>query len=262
MMQVRLVLQRVIIGMVEASTIICGGNLLLERGIAGRDRGEIIVEGDARIGYLNDAKGRVNGNLSVLREIINCDFTVGGKLDIETGSIIGGRTTVSGGVKAEVIGSDADIPTVLVLGTLPLITFKIRQLKSQLASVEEEIQAANHRFACMGYARASLSEEEREAASEFRAEIDAMAERRDGIQAELDQLTARARQGGKVSVNVQRVIHPKVVLHVDGSVYVFEKPLRGPVWLGFDSDHQLVYKDSGGNIHPIGEIARLTRSAA
>ncbi|MHC4825304.1 MAG: DUF342 domain-containing protein [Planctomycetota bacterium] len=102
-------------GLIEAATINCGRNFSCHQGMAGKGRGQLDVDGDAVAGYLDDVKGRVNGNLTVQRELVNCDLAIGGNLVCDKGRVIGGSVAVSGSVRVAALGSNAERATMLIL---------------------------------------------------------------------------------------------------------------------------------------------------
>ena len=100
-------------GLIEAATINCGRNFTCHRGMAAKGLGQLVVEGDAVVRYLNNVKGRIKGNLTVQREMINCDLVIGGDLICDQGTVIGGNVAVKGSVRVAVLGSNAETATSL-----------------------------------------------------------------------------------------------------------------------------------------------------
>jgi uncharacterized protein (DUF342 family) len=105
----------VVAGLIEAAEIDCGHDLRCRQGMAGKGRGRLVVGGDAAAGYLDDVKGRITGNLTVQREMINCDLQVGGNLICDQGRVIGGQVAVSGRVQIAALGCAAETETTLLL---------------------------------------------------------------------------------------------------------------------------------------------------
>ena len=103
-------------GLIDASHIICRGNLVAGLGVAGRDEGTLDVGGDAVIGYIDKVRGSIGGSLRISSAILHCDLTVGGDLSGESGRIVGGRLHVDGNVTIGSIGSRVDTPTHLRIG--------------------------------------------------------------------------------------------------------------------------------------------------
>ena len=100
-------------GLIEAATINCGRNFTCRRGMAAKGQGQLVVDGDAVVGYLNNVKGRIKGNLTVQREMINCDLVIGGDLICDQGTVIGGNVVVRGSVRVAALGSKAETSTSL-----------------------------------------------------------------------------------------------------------------------------------------------------
>ncbi len=102
-------------GLIEAATINCGRNFTCHQGMAAKGQGQLVVDGDAVVGYLNNVKGRIKGNLTVQRELINCELVIGGDLIFDQGRVIGGDLAVSGSVRVAALGSNAEKSTSVIL---------------------------------------------------------------------------------------------------------------------------------------------------
>ena len=102
-------------GLIDAATINCGRNFTCHRGMAAKGQGQLVVDGDAVVGYLNNVKGRIKGNLTVQRELINCELVIGGDLIFDRGRVIGGDLAVSGSVRVAALGSNAEKSTSVIL---------------------------------------------------------------------------------------------------------------------------------------------------
>jgi uncharacterized protein (DUF342 family) len=105
----------VVDGLIEAATINCGRKFTCHQGMAGKGRGQLDVGGDAVAGYLDDVKGCIKGNLTVQREMVNCELVIGGNLICDKGRVIGGSVAVSGRVQVAALGSNAERATTLIL---------------------------------------------------------------------------------------------------------------------------------------------------
>lgn len=116
----------------------------------------MLVGGDANAGYLNGVRGHIKGNLTIRRELINCELVIGGDLICEQGAIIGGSVVVAGSIRAGVLGSPAGTPSVIVLDTDPLLSDFIRKLKRLAKQLREHLQAQKGKQDALNAAGKSL----------------------------------------------------------------------------------------------------------
>ncbi len=161
----------IIHGLVEAATIVCGGNFDCRRGIAAKDRGQIAVEGDADVGFLNNVRGEIKGHLTIRREIINCDLVIGQDLRCERGAIIGGTTTITGSLRAMTLGSEAESETVLVLGSVPLLTARLNELKKSCPEWKEQLERFRYEQSQLSSGRGPVGPEHPERLSVLNFEV-------------------------------------------------------------------------------------------
>lgn len=127
----------VVDGLIEAATVCCGRDFTCRRGMAAKGQGQLVVDGNALVGYLNNVQGRIKGNLTAQREMISCDLYIGGNLVCDRGTVIGGKVIVGGSVRIAALGSNAGIPTSLILDP------------TAQAKVEVRIQKVIHPGVCL-----------------------------------------------------------------------------------------------------------------
>ncbi len=126
-------------GLVEAATINCGHNFTCHRGMAAKGQGQLVVDGDAVVGYLNHVKGRIKGNLTVQRELINCDLVIGGNLVCDQATVIGGNVAVSGSVRVAALGSNAETSTSLILDPTMLPRTRLEACEDERAQCTQKM---------------------------------------------------------------------------------------------------------------------------
>ncbi|MHC4429804.1 MAG: DUF342 domain-containing protein [Planctomycetota bacterium] len=230
----------VVDGLIEAATIRCAGNLTC-RGMAGRDKGRLMVGGDVDAGYLNGVHGHIDGSLMIRREMINCDLVVRGDLISDQGSVMGGEVAVGGSVSVANLGAEAGTPTTLYLREATLLDVKILklgQLREQLEAELEEAAASSLR--CL---RADIVEIEKAI--------------------EVCKASRGALGSPKVApLRVHKEIHVGVSLKINGVSVTFDRPLQGPMTIDTDARHQLQFRPGDGPARPLDTVARIARTAA
>lgn len=249
-------------GLVESSTLICGGNLLCQCGMAAKERGEILVMGNADVGFLNDVRGRVDGDLIVRRELMNCDLVVGGNLICERGAVIGGIVTVTGSLEATVLGSEAEITTVLVLGSVPLITAQLRELKSSCDEWTKALEPLEFEQNQLTPRRASLGPELQKRLEELDCQISDLNTRLGEAESKRGELELLAETSRRIDLLVGDIVHPKVCFRIGDEDYIVTQPLKGPMRIGWDNKRRLVYREDQGHAWPLKKVTRPVPRAA
>lgn len=252
----------VIQGLIEAATIICGGNLECRRGMAAKDKGRMIVDGDSEIGFLNNVHGEFRGDLTIRKEILNSELIIGKNLHCERGSIIGGTLKVTGSLRVMTLGNDVETSTVLELGSMPLLTERIAEIKRECPEWKEQLERLEYEQGQMSAGRGAVSAQQQERLTELNFEIAELQNKIKEAESQLITLEAEIAQKSKVEVLVEKCIYPKVRLYAGGYDFLFTKILKGPVKIGWNERKLLVYRQGDGRIYRLNEVARERPIAA
>lgn len=252
----------VIQGLIEAATIICGGNLECRRGMAAKDKGRMIIDGDAEIGFLNNVHGEFRGDLNVRKEILNSELIIGKNLRCERGPVIGGTTKVTGSLLVMTLGNEVETPTLIVLGSMPLITSRIAEINKACPEWKEQLERLEYEQGQMSAGRGAVSPQLQERLTELNFEVADLQSKLKEAEVELTALEAELAQKSKVEVRVEKCIFPKVRLHSGECDFLFTQILKGPVKIGWNERKQLVYRQGDGRVQRLNQIARERPLAA
>lgn len=128
-------------GVVEASSIEAGGDLVVVKGIKGDGHAVINVSRNMYAKYLENTIVCVKESLQT-DNIINCDVYCDGvvKADTGRGTIIGGRIHAASEVRANIVGSRSESDTYIHLGGVPSIDFEYENLVREIEELEEEFE--------------------------------------------------------------------------------------------------------------------------
>ncbi|MBU8934939.1 MAG: FapA family protein [candidate division Zixibacteria bacterium] len=96
-------------GNVQDCVIDCKGNIVIKGGCFGKGEGNIKVGGDIILKFAEGLTIESGGNVTVGGELINCQVTAGGNVDIcgKKGTIAGGAIYAGKEIRSSVAGSDA-----------------------------------------------------------------------------------------------------------------------------------------------------------
>lgn len=137
----------VVDGYVEDAIIECGGNAILRKGMNSGGAGYIRA-GKSVIGkFFESAKVHVSEDIRA-DYCMNCELYAEGKILISgtNGSLMGGISCATGGMKVDNLGNKAAIATYIKLGINDSIRNRIKQMEETIAGVEHELDILRHAY--------------------------------------------------------------------------------------------------------------------
>lgn len=151
-------------GVVEASTVEAGDDLIIVKGAQGDSRALLRSSHSIYAKYLESCCVYAMENLHA-DCLINCDVCCDGTVEVDSGrgTIIGGSIRCAHEITASVVGSRAEGRTKIVLGGLPCQEFDQEVLLRDIADMEEELAAVERqpespaKFTRMGKLRMQIS---------------------------------------------------------------------------------------------------------
>ena len=246
--------------LVEPSDILCGGSLECRSGIAGHGRGTISVARSARAGHMEQVKGVVREDLVVDREIIDCNLIVGRDLNSPNATVLGGSIEVTGSVRIATLGSERSPVTVLCVGDAPLLRGARLEAKNAVAKFQAQLETLTEQRR-MIQLNSKPSAADRERLCELEYELNAAEKGHAEASARLADLDARFNAQAKVDLHIGKMIHPGVRIKIGDRTASFTKPVRGPLAICWNEQHQLVIVPSGGTPQELSRVARVERFA-
>ncbi len=127
-------------GVVEASTIEAGKDLILAKGVQGNGQAVIRAQRNVFAKYLENSSIYARVNLET-ECLINCEVYCGGGVSVKSGhkSIIGGKVSAGHEVNAGVVGSRVGNQTEIMLGGSPCDAFDYEELDREIEELEQLI---------------------------------------------------------------------------------------------------------------------------
>lgn len=122
-----------VFGPVAGSILEAGGNVVLQRGMHGQDKGIITAGEDVNAKFLEHTTVKAGGNVFASDGIIQCSVTAKKNIICQgkKGMIIGGRASAGEEVRAKVIGNYLATPTEVEAGGSPKVRDELRQIEAQ-----------------------------------------------------------------------------------------------------------------------------------
>ncbi len=132
----------IIKGVADAAHLECGGNLIINGGFMGQDKGTIKCGGEATIKYINNAKKvEVDKVLTVHQAILASDVVCQEVVNVagSKGTIVGGKVIAGKTVNAAILGNHMATPTEIVVGSLPGVVEEVEELEKKITAMKEEL---------------------------------------------------------------------------------------------------------------------------
>lgn len=224
-------------GLVEAATIVTGLDAALQGGMAARGKGELRVGRDLIAKYLDQVAGRVLRDARVSNEVVNCRLSIGRSLFAPTGQIIGGSVAVAGACEIDTVGSEASVPTELIIGRAPevedLLT-RASEIKERVDARRQKTQREQTQLKTLSGPKLTASQAER--STELQYELSIL----DGCATRLDAACNGLRSAVQPHATGRLTVHGRiyagVTLRVGAFIARFRRELRGPVLISLN-DH-------------------------
>ncbi len=99
---------------------------------------DLKTAGSVKAHHIHRAKIYAKGDVSVGKEIIDCEIETGGKCTVDGGRILSSEVSAKKGIQAGDIGSDAASPSILVVGIDEAVKKELANLRKQKKILEKE----------------------------------------------------------------------------------------------------------------------------
>lgn len=245
--------------LVEAATLVTGGDARLLSGMAARDKGSITTGRDLSAKYLDSVQCVVGRDMRIVKEVQNCTAVVGRRFLGGDCAVIGGSLMVAGRAEAGQLGSGGGAATELVIGHMEDLESLAQQALELIPALQRTARNATER----------LGHIQRSAVKYTPAQIDEMDQLRreaETAQASLAPLLGAVRKlAGSLDAHteanllVKRMVYPRVTIWMGGWRAEFEQAVRGPVRIRLDRKGRPFIQDvAHGRTMGLGEVARVT----
>ncbi len=216
-------------GAVEAAKVDAGDDVVVHGGILGRGQGVVRAGGRILAKFCDEAHLEAGGDVEITREAINSYVYTAGKLLAERAAIIGGEVYAREGAEVRNIGSDACVPTRIVVGIDPRVLKKCRQIEAECAKKQEAAGKIRNLVKPLMANLKRLLPSQREQATSLLYQADEVEESIKARLVEREELLAAGRPAAPPCVTVQTRIAQNACVVIDGHETVVHAELKGPV---------------------------------
>ena len=214
---------------IEAASVTAEGDVTVRQGIVGRNTGLVSAGGDIITKHASEANLVARGNLKIARQLMNSQAWVGGKLEAPRARVIGGRVLAEGEVEVAELGSNANVPTLIVVGVRPWVIWEVAALDQRVRKKRELIKQIRKLIK-------PLLDDSKPASAAQREQLTGMMNKTREAEEAIFQAEKRrktllkdALADDQACVRVSGTIHPKVSIRVADQEAFFHKQLKGPL---------------------------------
>ncbi len=128
-------------GVIEGAEIVAGGNIILQRGIQGMNKGILKADGNIAASFIENATVIAGGDIDT-DAIMHSRVNARGSIEVhgKNGYLIGGMVRAGITLTAKTVGSDMGTTTVIGVGTDPELVSRIEQLRKDLTKTAQDKQ--------------------------------------------------------------------------------------------------------------------------
>ncbi len=245
-------------GLIEAATLIVGGDLHALGGMAAKSKSRVLVRQNLFARYLNNVSAQIKGDAIVDREVVNCDLDVVGDLTVRGGGLMGGRTSVAGSVHVLTLGAPSGDHTEIILASMPAVDRLLEQVEEACDQLDAQLARADQQLHQLQSNNAS-SATQREAMTELMFKQTDLQHRKERIGSKREQLRAFLQRTCKVDLHVHRSIEAGTSITCRGITAQFDAPVKGPLWIGWEARKRSFVWRMGedGVLQPIADLAEV-----
>jgi uncharacterized protein (DUF342 family)/CheY-specific phosphatase CheX len=216
-------------GAVEAAIIRAGGNLIVGKGIAGREDRRIKVEGGIKATYILEGHIESSGDIVVKNEIIQSTIKTQGAVVIPEGRLVGGRVTALGGIVVGEAGSDGHVNTELVVAEDYSLPAKIAAKEEKLVPLQAKLEQIHKLLDPMMVKQKELSLHEPETSTKMLLKAEEAEAAVEKVKAEIQKIEADSRARAKPHILIRRFLYPGTTLCISGNKVRVNKAVKGPL---------------------------------
>ena len=218
-------------GMIESGSIKVGGDLTVGGGINTKSEGRILVKKNLISVYVDNSKLFINGEVTVDRSITISNIITHGHIFLKDqhSAISGGEILCYESIAADIIGSKAEIPTIITIGTHYERNRVMVEMSKELETTKKEFERLTDEMQKMKLfvqrMRNKITDEKRE---EFRLKIQEYTKTKqhgDKLEKDLKELRMSRFNPSEVTITARDTIYPGVQIHYRNNVEKITAPM-------------------------------------
>lgn len=217
-----------IMGTVEGATVITGGDLVIERGMTGGNKGVIETQGTLKCKYLENCRVYAKKGIEadqIMYSILSTDenIIVKGK----KGSVTGGKLIAGILIEAMTVGTyaNSNLKTEIVIGTVPQLVEHEKNLKVQLDEIEKAFNRFVQDISYIENMQSKVSDERKELLKNLKFKYQISQAQKNKLEQKLEEVRQKIQSNTEMCSFKCKNVYPLVHFNVCGSTYVLDMEL-------------------------------------
>ena len=160
------------------------------------------------------------------------------------------------------MGAESETETVFVLGSVPLLTARLNQLKKECPEWQEQIERFRYEQKQLTAGRGPVGTQQQDRLTELNFELADLEGKLEEAESERARIEEEMTTQRKVELQIEKVIYPKVRFQAGDVKFTFTQVIKGPVKIGWNKHRQLVFRQGDSRIRLLNEVAQERPVAA
>lgn len=217
---------------IEDATVESGGNITVQGGISCKVKGTIKVAGNLHARFIRNAVIEAGGDIYIDREINQCQIKTRGAVIVKQGRIVGGTIMALKGIETGDLGSDACIPTELIVGKDYTMETLVAEKRAAVESAKTVVLKLRDAVAPLRSKRDSLSPPMKQKLALMLDELQKREAVFSGLERELDRLFRSIQAAATNQIYVHGKIHPDNLIQIGAQIKKIKETVPGPLRVG------------------------------
>ncbi len=217
-------------GSVDGASIIAGGDVVILRGIQGKDRGQLIAGNNIYARFLEHAKVEAVGEVVVTEAIMHCDVNAGKKIEVngKKGLIVGGLLRAGELVSGKVIGAKLGTRTEIEVGVIPEIRKELNRLTQEIGEKERNLTQVEKAFKMLSGAveqGRQLTDKEKDLLLKLSETYEQLQEETNMLRERLSQTEKMLENATRGQVRATQTVHPGTKISIGNATILIRDEL-------------------------------------
>ncbi len=170
-----------------------------------------------------------DGSIKIHSELTACRVQTEDSLIAEHGSVIGGYVYAREGVTVGTLGSDAFVPTNVIVGFHPRVLREATKFSTTLKRQQKELGRQRQVMEALSLDEKRLNEEQLRECADLHVKSAELEFKIADVEEERTQLLADARAQNSTAVRVLSVVYPGTTISIGWHTTTIKHELKGPV---------------------------------